>query len=485
MGSMKRFKIMRVVLAVCAALLAEATVFALVSFRPSMSSVAVVTPAASRDLANIRDEGVLRVAIPEDGLSLHLRAGQPEGFAYDLVRRFALSTGLRLEAVPTDRLSTSLRDLNRGSVDMIAVAGAGTVPMMEGLGWSVPISKSRPMLVGRTAGEIHSFSELAGKTVAVRRFSPWEAQAQQWRLQLYGQLTIVPVPPDHSDADLIEEAAQGKFSLVLLDEARARLESSLYPGLQHSAPLGEPQPVRWAIRGNAPELSALLDQFLTLSRDAGLVSDIERRYLENPLRLRVVRRIPAPPVFEDHLTPFDDIFRLAANHNGLDWRLLAAIGQIESSFDPAAEGEGGAAGIMQLMPRTAEAFGAADPYDASQNVQAAARHLKWIADQLSDVPAEERMEFVIAAHNMGLGHVLDAQELARQRGLDPLRWDENVAVALPLMEIPEVAATLTHGRARGSFTLGYVQRVRSAYARYTQGAGEEQIARAPGALESR
>ena len=231
------------------------------------------------------------------------------------------------------------------------------------------------------------------------------------------------------------------------------------------------------------ELQAKLDRFVTLSRSAGLVSEIERRYLENPLRLRVVRRMPTPPIPDEHLTPFDDIFRQAANHNGLDWRLLAAIGQIESSFDPAAEGEGGAAGLMQLMPRTAEAFGAADPYDPNQNVQAAARHLKWIADQLSDVPASERMEFVIAAHNMGLGHVLDAQEVARQRGLDPLRWDNNVAIVMPLLEDTEIASTLTHGRARGSFTLAYVERVRNAYLRYTTDPGAQRVAALPSVQE--
>ena len=38
------------------------------------------------------------------------------------------------------------------------------------------------------------------------------------------------------------------------------------------------------------------------------------------------------------------------------------------------------------------------------------------------------MKFVLASYNAGPGHVLDAMRLAGKNGMDPQKWDGNVAV---------------------------------------------------------
>lgn len=160
------------------------------------------------------------------------------------------------------------------------------------------------------------------------------------------------------------------------------------------------------------------------------------------------------------------MFQRAAELHGLDWRLLAALSCAESGYDPSGRGPGGAMGLMQLMPETARAFGADDPLDPEQNVEAGAKHLSWLFELLSNVPEAERLAFTLAAYNMGIGHVEDARALAVQRGLDPNRWQDNVASVLPLLEDPDLAGTLPHGLARGAFTLRYVARVLDLYRSY-------------------
>lgn len=46
------------------------------------------------------------------------------------------------------------------------------------------------------------------------------------------------------------------------------------------------------------------------------------------------------------------MFRAIGRRYDLSWRMLAAQAYIESSFDSVALGDGGAMGLMQIMPNT-------------------------------------------------------------------------------------------------------------------------------------
>ena len=70
---------------------------------------------------------------------------------------------------------------------------------------------------------------------------------------------------------------------------------------------------------------------------------------------------------------------------------------------------------------------------------------------------------------MGLGHFDDARRLAAARGLDADRWEGGVAEVLPIMDRPEVAATLTHGQTHGVLTRGYVAQVLRIFRSYSGG----------------
>jgi len=47
------------------------------------------------------------------------------------------------------------------------------------------------------------------------------------------------------------------------------------------------------------------------------------------------------------------------------------------------------------------------------------------------------MQFVLASYNAGMGHIQDAQRLARAAGLNPNLWDGNVAVMVNKLADPE------------------------------------------------
>lgn len=75
---------------------------------------------------------------------------------------------------------------------------------------------------------------------------------------------------------------------------------------------------------------------------------------------------------------YDDVISRVAQENAIDPRLVKSVMLIESGFNPAAVSRKGARGLMQLMPETAERYGARHVFDPEENVSAGTRHLAYL-----------------------------------------------------------------------------------------------------------
>jgi hypothetical protein len=99
-------------------------------------------------------------------------------------------------------------------------------------------------------------------------------------------------------------------------------------------------------------------------------------------------------------SPFYELVEPYARLHGLDGRLVAALIEAESGFDPEALSEKGAVGLMQLLPSTAADLGVTDPWDPVQNVAAGIRYLKVLLDRYGGNVGK-----ALAAYNTGLDRV--------------------------------------------------------------------------------
>ena len=93
-------------------------------------------------------------------------------------------------------------------------------------------------------------------------------------------------------------------------------------------------------------------------------------------------------------TAYDPMIESAATRHDVDARIVKAVIQVESAFQPRARSPKGAMGLMQLMPKTARQYEARNPYDPASNIDAGTQYLKRLL-------AEFELPLALAAYNAG------------------------------------------------------------------------------------
>jgi membrane-bound lytic murein transglycosylase F len=167
---------------------------------------------------------------------------------------------------------------------------------------------------------------------------------------------------------------------------------------------------------------------------------------------------------------WDDLIKKAGAELGWDWRLLASLMCQESRFDPDVESWAGAYGLMQIMPKTGEKYGIDITSSPENNVKAGTLYIQSLKSIFDDkIPDEnERMKFILASYNAGPGHVLDAMKLTGKNGMDPQKWDGNVAIWLLKKAEPVYYndSVVKNGYFRGTESVNFVTEILDRYEHY-------------------
>jgi membrane-bound lytic murein transglycosylase F len=125
---------------------------------------------------------------------------------------------------------------------------------------------------------------------------------------------------------------------------------------------------------------------------------------------------------------------------------------------------------MQFMPETAAQYGIDSSSSPEEHIRAAILYLSWLDDfwEKRIFDPEERIHFILASYNVGLGHVLDAMNLAISLGYDPQKWEDNVAECILLKSQSEYynSSLVKHGYCRGEEPYTYVKKILDHYQHY-------------------
>ena len=109
-------------------------------------------------------------------------------------------------------------------------------------------------------------------------------------------------------------------------------------------------------------------------------------------------------------TGYHAIIQDVGRRHGVEAAMIKAIIMAESSYNPRAVSHRGAAGLMQLMPATAESMGVKDRFDPRHNIDGGVRYFK---KMLLRFDGDKRL--ALAAYNAG------ARKVRQHNGIPPYK----------------------------------------------------------------
>ena len=428
----------------------------------------------SLTLLKIAESGKLTAFIDYNSVDYFIYRGRPMGYQYEILRDFADYLGVKLELIVENNARNAIRRLQEGEGDLIASELAVSLTRNQAIGFTRPVGTSRLVLVQQKAAPANETNhirqplQLAGQTVHLPNDGFMIRRMQNLMEEIGDSIRLV-VNPGKTQEELISAVDQGEIKYAVVDERIARIGALYHPKADMSLPVSFHHNVAWAVRNQDHDFRVVIDEWLGNFQTSRKAKSLAFKYFES-------NRIGQMAVsgFHSHkggrISSFDATFRHYSRNIGWDWRLLASLAFQESQFHPEAKSWAGAMGIMQLMPETAGKYGVDSLSSPEEHIRAGASYLKWLEDQWKDkIPSEsERIKFVIASYNVGIGHVLDARRLAVKYNRDPNIWDDNVAYFLARKAHPDYYndAVVYYGYCRGEEPVRFVTEIFERYGHY-------------------
>lgn len=397
----------------------------------------------------ILNDKVVR-AIAQLNRNYSLKDGEPIGFEYDLIRRFAKANDLRLDILVARDEKEVNRWLKEGIGDIVLSQTAAAHPSVkEEFLLSREYRHDIPVVLSRQSEKITSKSGLTNKKIAIPTTTSYATSLRS----LNSSVAIVDLPPQTPTTNAVAKLRAGIFDGLVVQAMD--VPKLLREHMDLSAGLSLPIQNRfqWAVRKDKLALSAAVEDFLKdqyRTRDYNLLA---KRYQQKQQSI----------VNKNQISPYDQIIKTYAEKYDFDWRLIAAQIYQESRFDPAAVSSAGARGLMQIMPATASDLGLTNPEAPEASIHAGIKYLDFLRSRFdADVPENERLWLALAAYNTGYERVKRARNLAERMGLNPNRWFDNVEIAMRKMTKPDSPAS----GCRCGQAIVYVRSIRSLYSAY-------------------
>lgn len=292
------------------------------------------------------------------------------------------------------------------------------------------------LVTGPSSPAVASIDTLSGKTVHVRRASSYYesllALNARFKDESKPEAKLVLVPDALEDEDMMEMLNVGLLQAIVVDDWKAKMWSQILPKVvvHDDIVLRDGGRVGWAIRQGSPQFAAEINSFYTSwVKKQGVIPYRLQQYMKRIKHLK-------DPTGSADWQRFQETVKLFEKYGGkyaFDPLLLTAQGYQESQLDQKARSHVGAIGVMQLMPATGAEMKVGDIKNVESNIHAGAKYMDHLmARYFSDANFTEnnRTLFAFASYNAGPGNIAKARKRAKERGLDPDQWFNNVEIVV-------------------------------------------------------
>tara|TARA_Y100000782_G_C10186890_1_gene267194 strand:+ start:2166 stop:3602 length:1437 start_codon:yes stop_codon:yes gene_type:complete len=436
-------------------------------------------------LETIIDRGKLVVYTENSITSYFIYKGQPMGYDYEMLHKFAQELGVDLEVRLLTDVDDVMDSIAYGKGDIAAGNYTVTKSRKEKVSFTHPLLETNQVLVQRLPENYWKYSEatlndslvrdpleLVGKAIHVRKSSSFYQRLLHLEEEIGADFNIIEADQGLETDDLIRQVSEGKIDYTIADRNVALVNQHFYDNLDIETPISLNQRIAWMVNKDAFELQDTINSWIEANKKSALFAVTYNKYFT--YRSQHKARIDNEYTLVDsgNISPYDDLLKHYAKEIHWDWRLLSAVVFYESRFKKDVSSWTGAIGLMQILPSTAATFGvdSVSLWDPAMNIKAGTAFLNYLSDYwYEQVPdTTEAQKFALASYNVGLGHIKDAQRLAEKYDKDPLVWKGNVEDMLLHKSEAKYYRdeVVKHGYCRGYEPVRYVNSIYNRYNDY-------------------
>ena len=422
------------------------------------------------DLDEMVKRNEIRVLVVYSQSGFFYNAGRPEGIFYETFENFErfvnekvrsgkLKINVTFLPVRPDGLEQALM---RGEGDIIGFPVIVTPEREKEALFTTPVDKNLKEVVvrGPKSARMQTADDLSGEQVFVNPLTAYKEDLQKLSDALVKKgkapIAIRDADPNLSDEDLIEMTAAGLIPTTVTLDVRARFWAKVFPKLESNPEIvvKDEGQIGFVTRKDSPKLMALLDEFVkTRAAGTSFGNTLLRRYMQDTGWVKNSTSTEEMKKFRAYVRYFQEY----AKEYDFDYLMLVAQGYQESRLNQDATNPSGAVGIMQVIPKYAEAPPISVPNVrlAKGNIEAGTKMLRNIVDTYLNDPKLDPMNktlFAFASYNAGPNRIAGLRKKAAAEGLDGNQWFGNVEL---------VAA-----REIGQQTVQYVNNIYKYYVAY-------------------
>jgi len=421
----------------------------------------LLTSCAGDDaLDRIKKSGEITVLTQNNAHCYYSYRDNPMGFEYDLAKAFSQYLGVKLKVL-TPNWDGLIQTLNKGEGDFIAASMTIMPSRQKEIDFSDGYLRiQQKAIIHTNHPRINKIEGMKGKTIHVRRGTAYAERLAE--LKADGLDINIKLYADIPTEELVMMVAQKEIEVTIADSNIALLNRRYYPDVKISLPIEEPQSLGWAVKKGEKSLYRKINEFFKKIKKDGTFEKIYEKYYANVEIFDYLDLKKYHKRLDTRLPKYEKIIKKAAKKYGFDWRLIAAAVYQESHFDPGARSFTGVEGIMQLTRNTAQEMGIKDRNDPEQSIMGGVKYLNKLYEKYEGAMDPDRLLIALASYNVGRGHILDAQGIAKERNLNPNSWAALEDI-LPLLRYPKHYKKTKYGYCRGTEPVRYVNRILTYY----------------------
>lgn len=417
-------------------------------------------------LDKIKDKKRLDIVILNAPTVYYVGSEDHQGFEYDLLRDYSKSMNLELNLTVVNTVKEALKLTREGIGDLTAASLSINEDRLKEFKFGPYYHTIHEELIchnnlykrdlyPKALEDLKALKIVVGKnTSAEKTLADIKNELDAFEFNTTTKL---------STEELLNKVWKKEIDCTVADTHIFSISQRYYPELVSTLKLTPKIHLGWILRQGDDSLNESLFRWLNKYERSGKMAELHNFYYGF---LKIFDYYDTKIFYKriKHTLPrYEKIFKDAGKKYNIPWIILAAQSYQESHWNPKAKSYTGVRGMMMLTNDTAKLLGVKNRLSIKESIYGGAKYFDMVRNEFpQNLEGKNLWAFTLAAYNVGLGHVYDAQILAKKLHKNPYSWND-LKTVLPLLAQKKYYKDLKHGYARGNEPVHYVDAIQHYY----------------------